>query len=250
MDRLANRFDPSSEISEVNPRSGHPVRVSSEFADVLAAALRVAKTTDGAVDPTVGAALYRYGYDRDFSLLGEGVASPVTPPEPAPGWRSVTVDPAGPTVTVPRGCLLDLGSVAKALAADRIAGRGGRQGRCGGVGLTGRRCRLWRACPDDRVHDRHRRPLGRPDAGGDGGHLRRGHRHQRDVRSTLAGRRRMGTPHHRPGDGQAGQCGVVVGHRPRHLVRGGQRRFHRGSGDRIPCPEVVGRPRPRRPVRR
>ncbi|GLY38595.1 FAD:protein FMN transferase [Amycolatopsis sp. NBRC 101858] len=42
---------------------------------------------------------------------------------PAPGWHRVLFDPALRLVVLPRGVQLDLGATAKALAADRAAGR-------------------------------------------------------------------------------------------------------------------------------
>jgi thiamine biosynthesis lipoprotein len=42
---------------------------------------------------------------------------------PAAGWRSVHVDRGRSTLRIPRGSALDLGAVAKAFAADRIASR-------------------------------------------------------------------------------------------------------------------------------
>lgn len=135
VDRLANRFDPGSEISRVNARAGERVAVSDGFAELLAVAVGAAAATAGAVDPTVGGALCRLGYDRDFPAVVAATRTPVPsrpseprPSEPRPsdpprvaGWTSVDFDRAARTVRVPAGTLLDFGATAKALAADRVA---------------------------------------------------------------------------------------------------------------------------------
>jgi thiamine biosynthesis lipoprotein len=102
--------------------AGRPAPVSPLLAGALAAALRVARATDGLVDPTVGRAVVDLGYDRDFATLDRDRPEPAVA-SPAPGWWRVTLDPATGQVLVPRGVLLDLGATAKAYAADRAAAR-------------------------------------------------------------------------------------------------------------------------------
>jgi thiamine biosynthesis lipoprotein len=89
--------------------------------EALAVALRAAELTDGAVDPTVGLALLRAGYDRDFAAMGAGSAPRPDVRVVRATWRDVTVDRARGLVTLPPGVRLDLGATAKALAADRAA---------------------------------------------------------------------------------------------------------------------------------
>lgn len=131
MDRLANRFRLDSELSRVNQGSGQLVEVSSGFIELMRVAERVARATGGAVDPTVGAALCRLGYDRDFGAIAGGVVGELPSPCPVPGWRSIEIDVAARTILVPPGTALDLGSTAKALAADRVAGTVARRLGCG-----------------------------------------------------------------------------------------------------------------------
>ena len=77
----------------------------------------------GLVDPTVGAAMHRLGYDRDFAEVRVGVAGTLPAPRgPCPGWRSVLIDHRALHPDPPaRAPALDLGATAKALAADRAA---------------------------------------------------------------------------------------------------------------------------------
>jgi thiamine biosynthesis lipoprotein len=131
MDLLASRFRAHSEISRVNRGAGSEVRVSAGFVELMAVADRVARATGGAVDPTVGAALCRLGYDRDFAAIADGVVGELPSPAPVAGWRSVEIDVVAGTVTIPPGAALDLGATAKALTADRVADAVARRLGCG-----------------------------------------------------------------------------------------------------------------------
>ena len=147
VDLACSRFRPDSELSLLNAAGGKPVTVSQTLADLLGAALRAAQLTDGAVDPTCGAALVALGYDRDFaevlaagdSVSAQGELAPATAaaaahPEgggPVPGWRNVHLDHQSRSVWLEGGAQLDLGATAKAWAADQCAGQIAGQLRCG-----------------------------------------------------------------------------------------------------------------------
>ncbi len=141
VDAACSRFRADSEVSRLAHAAGAPVQVSEVLASAVAAALRAARLTDGAVDPTLGNALVAAGYDRDIDDLRGAADS--GGPEPADGdgghdhgqpdpvatlrrqaqWRDVVLDEEHSTVRVPDGVLLDLGATAKAFAADRAAAR-------------------------------------------------------------------------------------------------------------------------------
>jgi thiamine biosynthesis lipoprotein len=123
VDGVASRFRPDSEIERLHRSAGadRPVRVSPELLEAVSIACRAAMLTDGAVDPTVGNALSRLGYDRDFSLVARGREGTLPAPTPVPGWQSVVVEPERSTITLPADTVLDLGATAKAWAADRAA---------------------------------------------------------------------------------------------------------------------------------
>ena len=132
MDEACSRFREDSELARVNELAGLPVRVGSLLAEVLCAAMRAAAATSGDVDPTCGAGLEAVGYDRDIELLRcDGASVVVHEYLPAPGWQSVLWDPRSRTLRTPRGCRLDFGAIAKALAADRAAASVERELRCG-----------------------------------------------------------------------------------------------------------------------
>jgi thiamine biosynthesis lipoprotein len=119
VDRACSRFRADSELSSLNAAHGSVTKVSELFAGLIEAALRAARLTSGAVDPTCGQALAAIGYDRDFAQL----KFPVThrPTGAVPGWRSVRLDRARQVVQLRDGTQLDLGATAKAWAADHCA---------------------------------------------------------------------------------------------------------------------------------
>lgn len=132
VDAAASRFRPDSEVQRLAAAGGRPAAVSALLYAMVNAACEVAELTGGAVDPTVGPALCRLGYDRDFALVAAGAGAPPQPhppSEPGPagtgmpiaGWWTVELDPRQQRVRVPAGLVLDLGSSGKAFAADRAA---------------------------------------------------------------------------------------------------------------------------------
>jgi FAD:protein FMN transferase len=141
-DLACSRFRADSELSALNAAGGAAVRVSPLLLDAVEAALRAARLTGGAVDPTVGQALIALGYDRDFSELTtrdpQSAAALPRAVGSVPGWRTVQLDRSSATVRMPATVTLDLGATAKALAADRAAERA-QQTSGGGVlvGLGG-----------------------------------------------------------------------------------------------------------------
>ncbi len=160
VDLACSRFRPDSELTAVNAAGGAAVTVTEMFADLLAAALRAARLTDGDVDPTCGQALAGLGYDRDFAQVrAGGPASLGTVFGPVPGWRRVEFDQQVLRVRVPTGTQLDLGATAKAWASDHcaelIAGRLG----CGVLVSLGGDLAVAGPVPDDgwrvRVTDDH-----------------------------------------------------------------------------------------------
>jgi thiamine biosynthesis lipoprotein len=122
IDVACSRFRPDSEIEVANRSSGHQVAVGPLLAEAIDVALRAARLTDGAVDPTVGEAMELIGYDRDFASIKAG-GPPVMHVVPVRGWTAVRFNRRWGTLHVPVGIKLDLGATAKALAADRAARR-------------------------------------------------------------------------------------------------------------------------------
>ena len=102
VDAACSRFRDDSDLVRVNEGAGRWIPVGHELIEALLVALRVARLTAGAVDPTVGRAMRRLGYDRDFSQVAPtGPAVTVTFSR-IPGWQTVEVDPARSLVRRPR----------------------------------------------------------------------------------------------------------------------------------------------------
>jgi len=129
IDAAASRFRDDSELSRLNASAGSWVDVSPLFVRALQIALDAARWTGGLVDPTVGEAMLRLGYDRTFADV-QAVAGPLrVRATAAPGWRHVELHDG--RARVPAGTRLDLGATAKAFAADLAAGAAADASGCG-----------------------------------------------------------------------------------------------------------------------
>jgi thiamine biosynthesis lipoprotein len=133
VDRACSRFRSDSELNRVNDSGGSWVEISPLFVVALDAALRVARATGGAVDPTVGGALKVIGYDRDFDAVVASDDPIVLHAARVPGWTAIELDVRGRRVRLTREAELDLGSTAKAFAADRAASVAAQVGDWSGV---------------------------------------------------------------------------------------------------------------------
>ena len=133
IDAAASRFRADSELSLINASPGREIRVSPLLGRAISEALRGARLTGGAVDPTVGLAVRLSGYDTDFAAMpadGRAIALVV---ERVPGWSAIRYHDPTRTLWLPRGVELDLGSTAKALASDLAAAAALEAAVAGGV---------------------------------------------------------------------------------------------------------------------
>jgi FAD:protein FMN transferase len=121
VDRACSRLRPDSELAMVHAHAGAAVRVSSLLFDILDVSYQVAERTHGAVDPTVGGAIAALGYDEDRDDMPARAVPHPRAPGPVAGFMHLHLNAARRTVRIPRGVRLDLGSSAKAFAADRAA---------------------------------------------------------------------------------------------------------------------------------
>jgi FAD:protein FMN transferase len=113
-ERTFSRFLVTSELNRVNDAAGRVTSVSPSFAAALRCALWAAAETDGLVDPTLGEALIRAGYDRDHAQLAPDPRE--ARPGPAGVWAQVRQSER--LVWLPPATRLDLNGVVKALAVD------------------------------------------------------------------------------------------------------------------------------------
>ncbi len=139
IDRRLSRFDPGSDLSRLNADPRPCVPAGPLLRAAVAAALRAASLTGGLVDPTLLGALRRAGYGESRAHVqpsslarGLGAAPPRRParPNPAAEWRAVEVDDGAGAIRRPPGLELDLGGSVKGWAADLVAVRLARHGRC------------------------------------------------------------------------------------------------------------------------
>jgi thiamine biosynthesis lipoprotein len=109
---LMSFHDSASELSRLNRSAAEgPVAVDPLTFETIDKALRLAAASDGAFDPTVGAAVIRTG------ALPEPARAPRA--DPAADWRDVQLHPAAGTVSFTRPLRLDLCGIAKGFAVDR-----------------------------------------------------------------------------------------------------------------------------------
>jgi FAD:protein FMN transferase len=113
-DRRFSRFIEGSELNAVNARPLGVAILSDDFAEMLELALQVARTTDGLVTPTVGAAVVAAGYDRDFAELRDDgeLAQPTAAP------RTETIALRGRVLLRTAPAVLDLNGVVKSKTVD------------------------------------------------------------------------------------------------------------------------------------
>jgi thiamine biosynthesis lipoprotein len=131
LDAQASRFRADSEISLLHAAGEGSHRVSAGLADAIRTALAAAAWTEGRCDPTVGSALIRLGYDRDFTAIAPDDSPLSLDRGASAGWPTVRL--RGDELALPAGLLLDLGATAKGLGADRAAAAAYARAGDGGV---------------------------------------------------------------------------------------------------------------------
>lgn len=123
-EQCLSRFRPQSELNQLNRAAGWPVPVSETLWQVLQAALRAERISDGLVTPLVLEALLAAGYDRSFERLPAERETPATAGWPRAGsLDEIQLDPASRSVCLPLDMQLDFGGVAKGWAAQQAAQR-------------------------------------------------------------------------------------------------------------------------------
>jgi thiamine biosynthesis lipoprotein len=119
VEQACSRFDERSEVHQLLTRVGEPMTVSPMLFELVQVALELARLSQGAFDPTIGALLEARGFNRNYQT-GQTVNSKI-PGKRHASFRDVRLDPARRTITLRQPVLLDLGAVAKGLAIDLAA---------------------------------------------------------------------------------------------------------------------------------
>lgn len=126
--RAVSRFRADSDLSRINAAAGRFVRVAPLTIDLIDVACDVARTTNGCVDPMVGADLIAAGYDADIEVVRRRAAAPACrPSRMRHTWEAIRIDRSLSRVGIPSGATLDLGASAKAWAAEEAAARAARR---------------------------------------------------------------------------------------------------------------------------
>ncbi len=115
-------YQPDSDISRFNQAEpGSWQTLAADFFTVLDYALRLAADTDGAYDPTVGPLVNLWGFGPDKTSLQAPAAADIEAARSRVGWRKVVLDGATQRAQQPGGVYVDLSSVAKGYAVDKLA---------------------------------------------------------------------------------------------------------------------------------
>ncbi|MGB8983671.1 MAG: FAD:protein FMN transferase [Anaerolineales bacterium] len=123
-EQVLSRFRYDSELTRLNQIHARPVRVSPVLWDVLQAARRAERLTDGLVTPTLLDAIIEAGYDRPFDALPHQTQLTAGPVLAAPQpLTAIAVDEAARTVALPPGMSLDFGGIAKGWSAHQAMKR-------------------------------------------------------------------------------------------------------------------------------
>jgi len=116
---ISDRFNPDSQISEINRMAGiSPVKVSPDLIKMINDSVDVSKKTDGAFDISVGSLteLWGIGHKGEFVPTQEEINSIL----PLVNYQMIQVNTKDETVYLPKvGMKLDLGGVAKDYALNK-----------------------------------------------------------------------------------------------------------------------------------
>lgn len=121
-ERRMSRFDPASELSELNRNAGRWMPVSRLLWRVIGRALQLAEETGGLFDPTIGNAMLASGYRSSFDAAHRWDSANGTNADlPLLGqWRQVELDPGRHAIRWPAEMRLDLGGIGKGFTAQQV----------------------------------------------------------------------------------------------------------------------------------
>ncbi len=121
LNEMMTDYDPESELMRLcRQPAGQPVVVSADLFAVLREAIRIAKLTDGAFDPTIGPVVRQWRRARRTEILPTPVQ--LQDARSRVGWQKITLheSPNAPAVSLATNNMqLDLGGIAKGYAADQ-----------------------------------------------------------------------------------------------------------------------------------
>lgn len=116
-----SHWESGSLLSRFNrAASGTWFTLPPDFANVIAAGLRIAAQSDGAFDPAIGAVVDLWGFGPTAMSAPPG-AHTLAATLARSGWRRLIHDPAARRLRQPGGLALDLSGIAKGYAVDAVA---------------------------------------------------------------------------------------------------------------------------------
>ena len=120
LDELLSNYKPESEWSQVNRWAAeHPVKVSPELFQLLAACLEYSRQSEGAFDISVGPLMKVWGFYKGTGHLPH--RAEVAAAMASVGYRHIQLDAAAGTVRFDRkGVEIDPGGIGKGYAVDRM----------------------------------------------------------------------------------------------------------------------------------
>ncbi len=116
--RSLTRFDPASELSQLNQAAGSWHAASDTLYTVVEQSVAAAEATNGLFHPAALPALEAAGYDRDYDEIAQREIGTRAAPPPLIDWREIALDPIRSRIYLPVGARLDLGGIVKGWAAD------------------------------------------------------------------------------------------------------------------------------------
>lgn len=115
-------WEPGSHISRFNAApAGTWHQLPHGFFTVLSAALDWAERTGGAYDPTIGASVNLWGFGPQPSRGAVPDPQSIDRARAHGGWHRIVLDRKNRSAYQPGGVLLDLSSIAKGFAVDKVA---------------------------------------------------------------------------------------------------------------------------------
>lgn len=115
-------WEADADIMRFNRMSGGEwFALQDDFLRVLATALDIAATSDGAFDPTISPLVGAWGFGAHAGALGRPAEADLVVARARVGWQQLRFDPDQRRVSQPGGVMLDLSAIAKGYGVDVVA---------------------------------------------------------------------------------------------------------------------------------
>jgi len=115
-----SHWESASLLCRFNRSADQWMTLPPDFAAVIAAALTIARATDGAFDPTIGRLVTAWGFGPTRTFAPPRDAEIATA-HAAAGWQRLDLDAERYRLRQPGGLALDLSGIAKGYAVDAVA---------------------------------------------------------------------------------------------------------------------------------